>query len=341
MQTSGVRRGGARPRAARGVAVGRGRTINLRNPSPDALEHARDLAGRIYKRPAPVRNGFVERARPADREPPLAEILRGGQGGSVRLKLLLSLLWVSVRFPHETQYPARGWAALLDLPEPETNGARRINAAVTWLADRKFVRVTSRPGVPSTIYLMDERGTDSPYRLPAEVVKGKKLTHEEISRDEYWISLPPEFWLNGWIAVLSGSAVAMLLVLLDEAGKAGKGSIRGLWHSPRLAQDRFALSQDTRTNGLLELEAYGIVDKRRSSISPGVFDFKRVRNVYDLHLEQLTVAPGAPRPRAVLVPERLDGLVMEELERILQDVDENHASFGDAAAGDTVAPSDP
>jgi hypothetical protein len=96
----------------------------------------------------------------------------------------------------------------------------------------------------------------------------------------------------------------MLLVLLDDA-KARKDS-DGIWHSPSRAWDRFALSQDTRTDGLLELEAYNIVDKRRTPISPGVFDYRRMRNVYDLHVEQLTVIPGEFRPKKRVDVEQLD-----------------------------------
>ena len=287
--------------------MGRGRRIKLRSPRPIALEYARDVSSRINGRGAPVRNGFIERFPSNNEEPPLAKMLRGGQGGGVRLKLLLSLLWFSVRAPHETEYPARGWAALLDLGDPETNGARRINAAITWLAKNDFIRTEPHRGAPTTVYLKDERGNGQPYTLPAHVHNAKKEAGEEITRDEYWVQLPASFWIKGWIAVLSAPAVAMLLVMLDEA--AGSGRTERLWHSPSQAAERFALSPDTRTDGLLELEAYGVLDKKRTSISPGVFDFKRLRNVYDLHLEQLTVAPGDARPSSTnlslvdLVPE--------------------------------------
>jgi hypothetical protein len=227
------------------------------------------------------------------------------------------LLWFSVRFPHETDYPARGWASLLDLDEPETNGARRVNAAISWLAKRRYLKIVPNPGAPSTIYLRDERGLGFPYRLPAKVIKDLKDTGERISRDEYWVQLPASFWTNGWAGVLSGAAVAMLLVMLDEAGS---GQATGLWHSPRMARERFALSQDTRTDGLLELEACKIIDMRRSPVSPGVFDYRRLRNVYDLHLEQLEVPPGTPRPRKPVAPERPDRLDVNQLEKLLEEV---------------------
>jgi hypothetical protein len=239
-------------------------------------------------------------------------MLRGGQGGTVRLKLLLSLLWFSVRYPHETEYPARGWAALLDLDQPETNGARRVTAAFSWLASNDYIRVVPNPGAPATVFLKDERGNGMPYQLPVVALKAKEEAGGEMTRDDYWVSLPASFWTNGWMAVLRAPAVAMLLVMLDEAGYARR--LEGLWHSPSQAQERFGLSQDSRTDGLLELEAYGIVERRRSSISPGVFDFRRMRNVYDLHLEQLSVPPRTPRPAKPAVSREVEALIAEILE---------------------------
>jgi hypothetical protein len=195
----------------------------------------------------------------------------------------------------------------LDLPEPETNGARRVSAAFAWLAEHEFVRVIPHPGGPATIYLNDERGNGERYELPATALKVKMERGEEPSRDDYWVPLPATFWTNGWIGVLPCAAIAMLLVMLDES--AGAGRTTNLWHSPRQASERFALSQDTRTDGLLELEAYGIIDKKRSSITPGVFDYRRMRNVYALHAEQLDVAPGERRPHQVKSPQQFDNLL--------------------------------
>jgi hypothetical protein len=226
--------------------------------------------------------------------PPLATMLRGGQGGEVRLKLLLSLLWFSVRHPHETEYPARGWAALLDLPEADTNGARRVSAAIEWLHDHQYVYAVKRQGQPSTVYLLDERATGGAYQVPFFALAAKKAANEPVGRDDYWVALPASFWTKGWIAVLSPSAVALLLVILDES--AGSGATERLWHSPSQAKRRFGLSADVRSAGLRELTDYGILTMHRTSVTPGVFDFKRMRNVYDLHLEQLTVEPGAKRP---------------------------------------------
>jgi hypothetical protein len=264
-------------------------------------------------------------------------MLRGGQGGSVRLKLMLSLLWFSGTARHETAYPARGWAALLDLDQPETNGARRVTAAIAWLSKNQFIRVLPNPGAPATIFLLDERATGATYQHPAVALKSKQETGDKASRDDYWVTLPASFWTNGWIAVLRAPAVAMLLVLLDEAKMTQR--LDRLWHSPSQAMARFGLSQDTRTDGLLELEAYGIIGKRRVSISPGVFDYRRMRNVYDLHLDQLDVAPRTPRPPETRVSPQLQEMIASIL--AADDIEAVWAAAGSFGVTSDAQPSEP
>lgn len=286
---------GSRPPGTAARPAQRKPAVTVKAPPPVALEYAEDVASRVSMRPVPVRNGFIERLdSAATDDAPLAVLLRGGQGGAVRLKLLLSMLWFSVRPPHETSYPARGWAGLLGLEEYETNGARRITAAIEWLEDKALLRVVRKPGVPSKVFLLDERGTGAPYELPFAALEAKREAGGQEGRDDYYVSLPAEFFTRGWIAVLGAPAVAMLLVMVLEARYSRRTT--GLWHSPGQASARFGLSQDTRTAGLQELERYGIVDRRTGPVSPGVFDMKRRRNVYDLHVEQLKVDPGQPRP---------------------------------------------
>jgi len=276
----------------------------IRTPPPVALEYAEDVASRVSSRPVPVRNGFVERlGATSAADAPLAVMLRGGQGGAVRLKLLLAMLWFSVRAPHETSYPARGWAGLLGLDEYETNGARRVTAAIDWLESKGLVRVDRKPGVPSKVFLLDERATGEPYELPFAALEAKREAGEPETRDDYYVTLPADFFTRGWIAVLTGPGVAMLLVMVLEARYSNR--TKGLWHSPAQATRRFGLSQDTRTAGLQELERYGIVDRRTGPVAPGVFDMRRRRNIYDLHVEQLLANPGQPRPAEELDVDQL------------------------------------
>ena len=64
------------------------KVIELSQPSTDALRQAESAAKRIRKRAAPVRRAFIKGVK--DRAAPLWQIMQGG--GSVRLKLYLSLL---------------------------------------------------------------------------------------------------------------------------------------------------------------------------------------------------------------------------------------------------------
>jgi hypothetical protein len=266
-----------------------------KRPSAQAIEYAEDVARRVSGRSAPVRNEFIERMDPSTQLPPLARLLRGGQGGEVRLKLYLSMLWFAVRPPHETAYPARGWASLLDLPEPETNGARRVSAAIEWLDENHFVHVERHPGTPSVVYLLDERGNGNAYTLPYAALKARMEAGQPLDRADYWVSLPAKFWTKGWLALLSAPATAMLLVMMDESAASPDKTTR-LWHSPSQAARRFGFSQDVRAAGLRELAADGLVTLHRTPIASGVFDFRRMRNAYDLHLQQLFVEPGQERP---------------------------------------------
>jgi hypothetical protein len=92
-----------------------------------AAEQAKVRAGGA--RSAAVRYRFVARDAPEEDPPPLARLLRGGggRGGAARLKLYLSMLWLSrnedsPRF----DYPAHQWARLLGFDDPDGAGARRI-----------------------------------------------------------------------------------------------------------------------------------------------------------------------------------------------------------------------
>jgi hypothetical protein len=256
---------------------------------------AASLAARVRRRNAQVRRSFVERGDEAA-PTPLALLLRGGRGGQVRLKLLLSLLWVAANPPHDATYPARVWAELLGLPDPEGNGARRINDAIGWLGAHHFLEIRQRPGQPTTLILLHETGSGEPYTVPgATLVRLRNANAAERSAHRY-LNLPSSFWTSGWIGVLSGSAVAMLLVLLLEFGSRrptteSPDEVREVWFSPAVAEQRYALSEDTRSAGLRELERYGLVTTRRRRVSPDALDFRRLRNTYVLHPETLNQTP--------------------------------------------------
>lgn len=237
----------------------------------------------MLNRSARVRFDFVCR-RDGDGVPPLARLLRGGRGGEVRLKLLLSLLWVAGGGDerHATSaWPARAWAALLDLDDPEVHGQRRVREAIRWLEDAGFLRTERQPGRPMALQLLLEDGSGKEYVDPAPLAKKKKDSKETIHGSDLFIQLPASFWTEGWATRLSGRAIAMLLVLSEVTFS---GPWR--WVSPAQARQRYGLSEDTWTKGVTELKAHKIIQIRKTPVGEEVFDFRRVRNTYKLPLDQ-------------------------------------------------------
>jgi len=278
--------------------------------SDSALSAAGDLATRVKGRSAQVRRSLLVRADDS-RVTSLMLLLRGredrtvGRGGDLRLKLLLSLLWVAGAEPYDVSYPARAWATLLDLREPEKAGARRVSQALQWLDDHKFARVEQLIGRPPRVTLLRETGFGEPYLPPGAV--NNRLTQQlqnatgleekalrEQREGERYLQLQPALWTQGWIQTLSGPGLSMLLVLLAEA--AG-GTDRDLWLTPDLARRRYGLSPATRSSGLRELYDLKAVTMKRRTISRDVFDYRRMRNVYRINWPALTDQPTRAQVR--------------------------------------------
>jgi hypothetical protein len=104
----------------------------------------------------------------------------------------------------------------------------------------------------------------------------------------YYVKIPPVFWTNGWIAVLSGRAVAMLLTLLAE--RADKPETAEVWLSPGEAALRVGLSEESRSKGSGTRGSW-VGERRRRPVGRDVFDFRRLRNVYVLDLKRLDKHP--------------------------------------------------
>ncbi|MGW6966387.1 hypothetical protein ACWGET_20300 [Streptomyces zaomyceticus] len=214
-------------------------------------------------------------------------MLRGGQGGQVRLKLYLSLLWMH---PPEGQlpeiaFPARAWAELFDLDDPETKGARRVNDAQKWLEANGFVFIASMPGHANAVTVLDDTGTREPYVMPGQAAKKERSALGRAKQHRY-IQVERTFWTKGHIAVLSGAGVAMYLALLAEQGGSKKEGSE-LWFSPNDAERRFGLKADARSKGLRELAAAGLVLTRRRPVDPTGFGTQRMRNVHVLQPSRL------------------------------------------------------
>lgn len=234
---------------------------------------------RVRNRRLQIRIDFVE-AR-GDSTPPLARFLRGGRGGGVRLKLYLAMLWMAANEPHDVSFPARAWAELLDLPNPEGSGDRRVRDAIDWLVEHDFIHVERRPGRPATVFLKREDASGRQYVIPATAPKDAETG--KLPEGDWFVGLPATFWVNGWPLVLSAAGLALLLVMLVLARQSGGGPF---WISPAEARRRFGLSEDTWTKGTSELREYGLLHVGRLPVSEE-FGWRRVRNMYTLNLEPL------------------------------------------------------
>ncbi len=246
------------------------------------------LAERIERKAAPVRQRFVMRLSPEAEPPPLAQLLRGGRGGEVKLKVYLSLLWAAVADPYDVSLPGRVWAQLIGLPDPAGRGAHRVNGAFRTLVGNQLLRAESRPGLPSRFYLLEETGSGRAYLPPGGRLVALKNAGEDFS-DHIYLQVPAALWTHGWIACLGGPGLAMLLVLIAQAG--GRDP-EDLWFSPGVADQRFHLSAETRKRGLDQLVELGLATVGRRPVARSVLDSTRLRNTYTLKLGRLDeIAP--------------------------------------------------
>ena len=265
----------------------------VREPSELALDRA-SKAVRRARTNAQIRLTFIARTQPEDPTPPLASMLRGGRGGHVRLKLYLSFLWMQTRdYGVPLAYPAQLWAQLLDLPQPETAGARRIHQAQAWLERRKFITVEAQPGHPNRVTVLDETGNGRSYVTPGAAVNALRQK-PEASRHRY-VQVPSSLWTNGYMASLSGAGVALFLVLLAQRDvRTPFEDLRPIWVSPSVLKARYGLSDDTRTKGIRDLRDHGLVTVSRQVVNPEDFDLERVRNVYTIHAAALEYRARVP-----------------------------------------------
>jgi hypothetical protein len=193
------------------------------------------------------------------------------------------MLWVAAGGSHDTSFPARSWAELFDLDDPEGNGERRIRDAIAWLERNEFVRVERDPGRPPSVFLLNDDGSGGKYSVPASNKKKRKLAHRH-----WYVTLPATFWATGWGATLSAPALAVLLALLHWS-HGGEGS--DFWISPSQARKTYEVSADTWTRGVAELRHHRLVTVKRAPVGRD-FSWRRLRNTYTVHLERLGKSPN-------------------------------------------------
>lgn len=263
----------------------------------DSLDAASEIADSSKKRiDAPVRKTFVRAEGEAS--PPLANLYAGGRSGIVAVKLYLALIWRSGGSGYASDKPARAWATLLDLPDPEALGARRIKAAMKALAQQRLLTITPQPGGPNLITLLDEGGTGRPYELPSSAYSRAQARGAGTSRlrSNLYFKVPTRLWTEGYIQTMTGPGLVMLLILLAEQGGTGQQ----LWISPAAFADRYKISRSTRTAGTKELKRLRLLVVERESLSArstqSVFDERRRRNVYRLAPRAQETSKNDQRP---------------------------------------------
>lgn len=211
----------------------------------------------------------TRRSSPAKGATPLAKMLRGGQGGEVRLKLYLTITLLAADKPFDIsrKIASRTWAEMLGLPDPEGHGARRVTDALTWLADNDFVKLERTGGTPPKITLCNALGNGLGYAKPTVP----------------YVTLPIGFWQKQWLTAVSGTATALLLVLLELTN--GKDRDPRQWVDS-LRRAEYCLSEDSWTRATKELVDFGLIEVDRET-SGRDLEFTRRRNVYQVFRARL------------------------------------------------------
>lgn len=258
-----------------------------RDPPRAVLETAKK-ASRRARNAGQLRIPFISRESPDAPVPPLARMLRGGRGGQVRLKLLLTFLWFQTDGTTAVPlaYPAQLWAQLIGLHDPQGAGARRINEAQRWLETHGLITVEAQPGHANRITVLNETGNGTRYTPPGRAANLLR-DNPQAASSHYYVQLPAELWTNGYMAAFKGASLAFYLTLLDQYGPGQITAPGPVWFSPKLFKDRYALSDDTRAKGMKELRDLGLITIGRQLINPEDFDLDRIRNTYTLDPQAL------------------------------------------------------
>lgn len=110
---------------------------------------------------------FVIAKEGQDGRAPLARMIQGGQGGSVRLRLYLCITMMATKEPFNLRKPPtpKAWARMLNL-DPE-KGDRRVQRNLKWLAENNFIKLEQRWGGPAEIRLLSAAATGVSTSAPS------------------------------------------------------------------------------------------------------------------------------------------------------------------------------
>lgn len=209
---------------------------------------------------------------PSDGRPALVELLNLGE---VPLKLYLTLIMMTAkpaeeggpRPLHRETAPSHfaemlGYDDLAEGTKPPGSGTRRVQRAMNALQQHGYIELTKQSGHHPKIGVVHPAGQMvAPY-----------------------ITLPIEFWKNGWVVALSARALAVYLALRLMAGGRKKQG-EGLHVSP-YDRSRFRLSDDTWQRGTKDLKTQGLLETRTGIVETRGLR-SRHRNVYYLNFDRV------------------------------------------------------
>lgn len=239
----------------------------------------------------PLRRNFVASTspRPEILSPMIRLYRESGRGGSTVIRLYIAILWRASQRPFEVSSTAGFWAALLDLKNPTTSGAVSIRRALKKLQEESLIEYKSDKGNGTIITPLREDGSGREYTLPSNSYK-KAKTLSQRERHAY-LRVPTELWKEGIFQSLNGSALVMLLILLNEYSP----NAQSIWFSEKIFKERYGLSSRTKSDGIKELRERNLISEISVPLSyagvagGGNKDMRR-RKVYYLNVDRHKLA---------------------------------------------------
>lgn len=258
-----------------------------------------------------IRHSFLWTPAAPGSKPPIRQLFDGGQGNDLAVKMLLALWWSLRDFPYTWDVPevkSEGWGLLCGRPP-----------AVDPTTDRSTSRAVAR-----AIDRLSGLDDDSPSYIDAIRARGRSAvlmlrdyTHptDHMVRSGDGISLAPEhrycrvpstLITNGWMAVLPGKALLVLLALIDHLDVGDTkmvkrssgdrswediGSYRWAPIGPQQYERRYGFGKDAWFDGLRLLRLWGLVaqDTKLQSPVPGLR--RRPTSVVTVRVDQLEKSP--------------------------------------------------
>lgn len=242
----------------------------------------------LYKHASPealLRSSFL--LPRSDGTPLIRDVVGTGNGGQVRLKLYLTLLWLRGDDPNgaqQLQALASEWAELIGLGSPNSLGARRVNDAWMWLAENNLVYLDRPPGRrPYRVTALHESGSGKEHTDP------RHLTYaggpRRVRRENAYVRLSHVFWSAGWISKVTAPGLWSYLVLLDAQQRSGSP----VCLSWREVQQTYGIRYSTWNEGRTQLRQVGLVYRKTNR---GPEDRARAPYSYVVpHLGLLTPVP--------------------------------------------------